>query len=178
MNTLFFLILIVHRFEWKNMINTWMAAQISTPSSTSVAFWEASVSFLAISYCGQYFNSLHPTPWTNFHFYCSQIDCFKLTQVFQFGMEGVICRKDFWGVYGRGLGRLELGIHLDLLSMFGIHPKINDVHPNLIPKRDVVQFCPKLCDLNANIKKLYSIVFFKSSIMFLWNLVRLLSRNH
>ena len=73
-NTLFFLISIVHRFEWKNMINTWMAAQISTPSSTSVAFWEASVSFLAISYCGQYFNSLHPTPWTNFHFYCSQID--------------------------------------------------------------------------------------------------------
>ena len=40
------------------------------------------------------------------------------------------------------VGVWEVGIHPKFFSMFWIHPKIIDVHPKLIPKGGVVQFCP------------------------------------
>ena len=36
---------------------------------------------------------------------------------------------------------LKLGSILNFFLCFGMHPKIIDVHPKLIPKGGVVQFC-------------------------------------
>ena len=38
---------------------------------------------------------------------------------------------------------LNLGSIPNFFPCFGIHPKIIDVHPKLIPKGGVIQFCPK-----------------------------------
>ena len=37
---------------------------------------------------------------------------------------------------------LNLGSIPNFFLCFGMHPKIIDVHPKLIPKGGVVQFCP------------------------------------
>ena len=37
---------------------------------------------------------------------------------------------------------LNLGSIPNFFLCFGMHPKIFDVHPKLIPKEGVVQFCP------------------------------------
>ena len=60
-----------------------------------------------------------------------QFDDFKLTQVFQFGMEGVICQTNCEGRMFRVWGWPEFGIHLNFFSCFGTHPKINNVQPYL-----------------------------------------------
>ena len=36
---------------------------------------------------------------------------------------------------------IKLGSTPNFFQCFGTHPKINDIHPKLIPKRGVVQFC-------------------------------------
>ena len=56
---------------------------------------------------------------------------FKLTRVFQFGMEGVICQTNCEGRMFRVWGWPEFGIHLNFFSCFGTHPKINNVQPYL-----------------------------------------------
>ena len=38
---------------------------------------------------------------------------------------------------------LNLGSIPNFFLCYGMHPKIIDVHPKLIPKRGVVQFCQK-----------------------------------
>ena len=39
---------------------------------------------------------------------------------------------------------LNLGSIPNFFPCFGIHPKIIDVHPKLIPKGGVIQFCPNI----------------------------------
>ena len=49
--------------------------------------------------------------------------------------------KKLRGMDGLGLGRPEVGVNPKLFLCFEMHPKIIDVHPKLIPKKGVVQFC-------------------------------------
>ena len=41
---------------------------------------------------------------------------------------------------------LKLGCIPNFFLQFGIHPKIYDVHPKLIPKKGVIHFCPAFPD--------------------------------
>ena len=60
---------------------------------------------------------------------------------------------------------LNLGSIPNLFLCFGMHPKIIDFHPKLIPKGGVVQFCPRQF-IKLSINQILQVVGFTSTELY------------
>ena len=75
-----------------------------------------------------------------------------------FGTEKVICPKNSEGWMVGVWEGLNLGSIPNFFLCFGMHPKIIDVHPKLIPKGGVVQFCQSF-SLKISLLRFISLAF-------------------